>query len=71
MLSTTLLSLSGIVLILVLGLLDAITGQARDSASYGASDAVRSSRGKIVELATSLLLLALEVLFTARLLERL
>lgn len=68
-LRTALLSLARVMLLLVLCLLRAVTHQTRNGATNSASDAVRSPRSKIVQLATSLLLLSLEVLPTTLLLE--
>lgn len=69
MLSAALPSLAGIVLVLVLGLLDSIACDARDSTSDGTSHAVCASRGQVTKLSASLLLLASSVLLTAGLLE--
>jgi len=69
MLGTTLLGLADVVLVLVLRLLSAVTSHARDSVAERALGAVRQAGGEVVELAASLLLLALAVLLPTGLLE--
>lgn len=61
--------LAAVVLGLVLGLLGLVTRQAGDGAADSALDAVADAGGEIAGLALGLLLLALEVLLAARLLE--
>ena len=68
-LSTPLLRLAGVMLMLILGLLGAVSRQACDSTSDGACNPISCPRGEVANLATSLLLLSLEVLLTSGLLQ--
>lgn len=70
-LSTALLCLAGVVLLLVLGLSGLVARDASDSSADGAADAVGGAGAEVGELALGLLLLTLEVLLAARVLERL
>jgi hypothetical protein len=70
-LDTALLGLALGVLLVVDSLLVGIASQAGNGTTDGALDAVANARAEVVELALGLLLLALEVLLTASLLERL
>ncbi len=56
-------------LVLVLGLLHSVSGEAGSGTAKCTGHAVGNARGQIVDLATSLLLLAGSVLFTASLLK--
>ncbi len=69
--NAALLGLANIVLLLVLGLLGGVAGQAGSSTAQGSRDAIRDARGVVVHLATGLLLAARGILVTAGLLERL
>lgn len=68
-LGATLLSLASVMLLLVVGLSSLIARQASDGTANGARDTIGHARAKIGELATSLLLLTLEVLLASLLLE--
>ena len=69
MLRTALLGLASIVLLLVLGLGSLVASDASDSAAECARHTVSYAGAKVVELTLGLLLLAFEVLLTARLLQ--
>lgn len=69
MLHPALLRLARVVPVLVLGLLDPVPSQARDSTAHRTRHAVADSRAEILQLAASLLLLACAVLFAALLFE--
>lgn len=71
MLGTALLSLAGVVLLLVVSLGGLVTSEAGDGTTDGARHTVSHTGAEVAELALGLLLLTLEVLFTARLLQRL
>ena len=68
-LGAALLRLARVMLVLILGLLGTVARQPSHGPSDGARDAVRRARGVVVELAACLLLLALEILATTRLLK--
>jgi len=68
-LSTPLLRLAGVMLMLILGLLGAVSRQACDGTSDGACNPISCPRGEVANLATSLLLLSLKVLLTSGLLQ--
>ena len=70
-LGTTLLSLAGIVLLLVLGLRTGISRQAGDTSTDGTRHAISNAGAKVVELTLGLLLLSLEVLLATALLQAL
>jgi len=61
--------LARIMLSLILGLLAPVARQPRDRAAHRPRDPVRRARGIVVHLSLGLLLLPLEVLLAARLLE--
>jgi hypothetical protein len=67
-LGTTLLSFASVMLVLELSLLGIIARQASHGSADGSRDAVSGTRSQVTELAPSLLLLALQVLLTTRLL---
>lgn len=68
-LGTALLSLARVVETLVVCLTSLVTGETSDGTTNSALDTVADARSIVVELALSLLLLTLEVLFTTLLLQ--
>lgn len=68
-LSAALLGLADIVLLLVLGLPNAVPSQTGEGISSGTGGAIGYARGEVGYLSLGLLLLALEVLLTSGLLE--
>lgn len=71
MLRPSLLRLSLVVLLLVLGLLGLVTGQAGDGGTNSTSGAVCQARRQVAELALGLLLLTSQVLLATGLLQAL
>lgn len=70
-LDATLLSLALGTLLIISSLLLLVASEGSDSAAEGALDTVADARAKVVELTLGLLVLSLEVLLAAGLLQRL